>query len=525
MKKLTKLANSLVKNEKLLHRRNHQGLACMMKSATVMKQDFHSSALFRNEAIIDKTVSLDKTIEETNDSTVTETTGDVFVDDFLIEEVTKESEEPGDVITDMKKNVFDTFLKSSNFEPNIENLNKIMSYLKVEVDQNGMECNSDNELKQKVFKQLTEFCAFNRRVNEEHLLDTIKSLKSKHGILPVSSILGVLIKFYEERGCLKEAISIIENEMVATSTNENLIHTAMSVYGRAKNIERVEELFQKIHNPNGRHYATLVYAYVNSGMMEKAHEITVKLKGSKHLTADVFAPILNHHVKNNNLDLALRFFHEMPEMGIKRMTSTYSILITSACANDRNDLVSFLFSHMRKERVKPSLSTYSYLFYYYFYKDQMDKVYHYYIELQKDGYEIPINSYRILLLACADSKKLADLKQLEKIIIDKTGGMSNAYNIVYAYTVSGNINEAERVFFKFRDKIHDETLKERLYNTMLLSYLRSNQDYKAFSLLESFPFTPTARTVEILYREGAKDLPADVFHSQYKFGTPSNKKH
>ena len=442
------------------------------------------------------------TTETSLPTTPAPTIGDVFVDDFLLEEVSKESS-----INELKTAIFDSAIKHTNtFTPNVKVLNEILEYVK----KNGQE-DASPELQSEVFKQLSDLCIFNRRVSEEHLFDNIKSIKQ----LPRSSVYGVLMKFYEERGCIKEALEIFEN--VEDNNNENIIHTGITLYARMKDIEKVEALFSRLQNPNGRHWSSLVYAYVNVGMMEKAHEITVKLQGSKHLTADIFAPILNHHVKNNNIDLALRFFHEMPDMGIKRMTSTYTILISAACNQDRNDLISFLFSHMRKDKVKPSVSIYSFLFYYYFNKNQLDKVYHYYVELLKDGYEIPINSYRILLIALADSKKLNELKELERIIIDKTGGSNSAYQIIYAYTITGNLNEAERVFFRFRDKIQDESLRERLYNTMLATYLRFNQDWKAFSLLESFPFSPTSRTVEVLYREGAKDIPSDVFAAQYKF--------
>lgn len=438
----------------------------------------------------------------------------VFVDDFLVEEVEKEVEP-------LKQSIYDSYssFKKNSFTPNKTALNKILQFLK--------ECPQDEDpnTSQKVFKEFSEFAIGDRRVTEEHLLEHLKAMKNKYHSLAASSIFAVLLKFYEERGLVEESISIYENNLSGTPLNDNLANTVMSIYAKSKNVEKVEELFKKVSHPHGRHYTTLVYAYVNAGMMEKAHALTLSLKDSRHLNADIFAPILSHHCKNGNLDLSLRFFHEMPEMGIRRMTSTYSILMVAACENNRNDLISFLFSHMRKEKIKPSISIYTLLFGYYFSNEQLDKVYHYYVELLKDGYEIPVACYRPLLLTMGESKRFDEIKNLEKIIIEKTGGAANAYSIIYAYIACGHLNEAERVFFKFRSKIQDPDLRERLYNTMLFGYLRYCQDYKAFSLLESFPFTPTARTIEILYKEGSKDIPYEIFNSQYKFSAPTTKKY
>ncbi|KAG2378718.1 hypothetical protein C9374_007866 [Naegleria lovaniensis] len=439
----------------------------------------------------------------------------IFVDDFLIEEVEK-------AVEPLKQSIYDSLPshKKTSFKVNRNALNDVIRFVK--------EASSSEEqpdTTHKTFKEFSEFALGNRRVTEEHILEHLKVMKTKYNHLAASSIFAVLLKFYEERGAVEESISIYENNLAGTPLNDHLANTVMSIYARCKNVEKVEELFKTVSHPNGRHYTTLVYAYVNAGMMEKAHELTLSLKDSKYLNADVFAPILSHHCKSGNFDLALRFFHEMPEMGIKRMTSTYSILMVAACEHDRNDLISFLFSHMRKEKVKPSVSIYTLLFGYYFAKEQLDKVYHYYIELLKDGYEVPVACYRPLLITMGESKKLNEIKNLEKLIMDKTGGTANAYSIIYAYVVCGHLNEAERVFFKFRDKIQDLNLRERLYNTMLFGYLRYCQDYKAFSLLESFPFPPTARTIEILYKEGSKEIPHDIFNSQYKFAAPSAKKY
>ncbi|KAL9646060.1 hypothetical protein ABK040_007940 [Willaertia magna] len=478
-----------------------------------INKHFHINLLFQQYQQ-QPPIEEEETILEYEEEEEQQLINEVFVDDFLLRDEQDEEDS-------INKNKF--FPKGYNYLSNkskhhcdLITLNKIKELLGPNDENINFNKINKNECKE-IQRNLRDMFIFNSKINEKIILDFILNIKDKYnGNLPTKTLYFLLINFYIERKCDNIALDLFN---YFKDKDDLILNTGAAIHARLKNIKEVEDIIlNKVKNINQQHYATLIHGYLNINNLDKALEIVNILNNMlKKVNSDVLTPLLSYYIKNNDVDAALKLFNEIPNMGITRSLSTYNVMLSMSIQTNNHDLVNIILKQLKLDnQFKLNPGIYSHIIFYYFRNKNYDMVVNYYKQMKEHNIEIPIHSFHFLLIAVSKKKLLDEIKYLEKIIIEKTGGTIFAVDLLYAYSTVKELKEAERIFYYFKDLINKPKEIEKFYHVMLSTYLYFHKDVKAFSLLERFPFEVNDKTIEVLLKETKKQNYQSVVMNKLK---------
>merc|ERR1719171_2963635 len=138
----------------------------------------------------------------------------------------------------------------------------------------------------------------------------------------------------------------------------------IKAYGRAKDIERVRELWNEMR---GRHVTPtsitlgcMVDALVNNGLQEDAFELVREIREESEyaeiLNTVIYSTLLKGFAQTGRVQ---EVFEQMKEMGIACNTVSYNTMLDANARTGKMDRADELFREMVASGISPDVITYS----------------------------------------------------------------------------------------------------------------------------------------------------------------------
>merc|ERR1719199_737607 len=197
----------------------------------------------------------------------------------------------------------------------------------------------------------------------------------------------------------------------------------IKAYGRAKDIERVRELWSEMRahhvTPTSITLGCMVDALVNNGLQEEAFELVREIREESEfaeiLNTVIYSTLLKGFAQTRQPQRVQEVFEQMKEMGIACNTVSYNTMLDANARTGRMDRADELFREMQASGVSPDVITYSTLVKGYCQAGDIDKGYTVLNEMVDNGVHEPDEIlYNSLLDGCAKQHRVDDaLKLLE----------------------------------------------------------------------------------------------------------------
>merc|ERR1719240_63836 len=141
----------------------------------------------------------------------------------------------------------------------------------------------------------------------------------------------------------------------------------IKAYGRARDIERVRELWQEMRRrhvkPTSITLGCVIDALVNNGFPDEAHSLVREIKEDDDckdiLNTVIYSTLLKGFAQARQPGRVQDVFEEMKEMGISCNTVTYNTMLDANARTGKMDRADELFQDMVASGVTPDVITYS----------------------------------------------------------------------------------------------------------------------------------------------------------------------
>merc|ERR1719217_127717 len=141
----------------------------------------------------------------------------------------------------------------------------------------------------------------------------------------------------------------------------------IKAYGRAKDIERVRELWNEMRRrhvtPTSITLGCMVDALVNNGLQEEAFELVREIREESEysdiLNTVIYSTLLKGFAQTRQPGRVQEVFDEMKQMGIACNTVSYNTMLDANARTGRMDRADELFREMQASGVSPDVITYS----------------------------------------------------------------------------------------------------------------------------------------------------------------------
>merc|ERR1719387_2672014 len=189
----------------------------------------------------------------------------------------------------------------------------------------------------------------------------------------------------------------------------------IKAYGRAKDIERVQELWQEMRRrhvtPTSITLGRMVDALVNNGRPEEAFELVREIREESTfadiLNTVIYSTLLKGFAQSRQPGRVQEVFDEMKQMGIACNTVSYNTMLDANARTGKMDRADELFREMLASGVSPDVITYSTLVKGYCQAGDIDKGYQVLNEMVANGVHEPDEIlYNSLLDAAQNSTAL-----------------------------------------------------------------------------------------------------------------------
>jgi len=135
---------------------------------------------------------------------------------------------------------------------------------------------------------------------------------------------------------------------------------------RSHDMSRIPSLLQAMSeldiNPNVITYSTIIKAYSNEGLVDRALEVLVEMKGNKDITPDehTYNTVINGCARQGLCDQGLAILDEMCSSGVTPSNFTLSVLVKMAGRGRRLEKAFELCDEMREKfGLRPNLHVYN----------------------------------------------------------------------------------------------------------------------------------------------------------------------
>merc|ERR1719261_983733 len=308
----------------------------------------------------------------------------------------------------------------------------------------------------------------------------------------------------------------------------------IKAYGRARDIERVRELWNEMRRrhvtPTSITLGCMVDALVCNGLPDEAFELVREIRDESEfadiLNTVIYSTLLKGFAQARQPARVQEVFDEMKEMGIACNTVSYNTMLDANARTGKMDRADELFREMQSTGVSPDVITYSTLVKGYCQSGDIDKGYQVLNEMVANGVHEPDEIlYNSLLDGCAKQHRVDDALKLVEDMHNHNVRPSN-FTLSILVKLLGRSRRLNQAFSMVEEtcKRFDLQANIHVYTCLLYACFQNRQMPRALQLHDSMiteaGVEPDERTYAVLARgclgAGSIEKAANVVRAAYR---------
>merc|ERR1719159_341477 len=308
----------------------------------------------------------------------------------------------------------------------------------------------------------------------------------------------------------------------------------IKAYGRARDIERVRELWQEMRRrhvaPTSITLGCMVDALVRNSLPDEAFDLVRGIRDESEyadiLNTVIYSTLLKGFAQSRQPGRVQDVFEEMKQMGTACNTVSYNTMLDANAMTGRMDRADELFREMQASGVSPDVITYSTLVKGYCQAGDIDRGYQVLNEMVANGVHEPDEIlYNSLLDGCAKQHRVDDaLKLLEDM--HKHNVRPSNFTLSILVKLLGRSRRLNQAFSMVEEtcKRFDLQANIHVYTCLLYACFQNRQMPRALQLHDSMiteaGVEPDERTYAVLARgclgAGSCEKAANVVRAAYR---------
>merc|ERR1719482_1237622 len=308
----------------------------------------------------------------------------------------------------------------------------------------------------------------------------------------------------------------------------------IKAYGRAKDIERVRELWHEMRRrhvtPTSITLGCVIDALVNNGFPDEALSLVREIRDDGTckdiLNTVIYSTLLKGFAQARQPGRVQDVFEEMKEMGIACNTVSYNTMLDANARTGKMDRADELFREMVASGVSPDVITYSTLVKGYCQAGDIDKGFQVLNTMVKSGVHEPDEIlYNSLLDGCAKQHRVDDaLKLVEEM--HKHNVRPSNFTLSILVKLLGRSRRLNQAFSMVEEtcKRFDLQANIHVYTCLIFACFQNRQMPRALQLHDSMiteaGVEPDERTYSVLARgclgAGSCEKAANVVRAAYR---------
>merc|ERR1719443_441249 len=308
----------------------------------------------------------------------------------------------------------------------------------------------------------------------------------------------------------------------------------IKAYGRARDIERVRELWDEMSRrrvtPTSITLGCMVDALFNNGLPEEALELVRGIRDDSEyaeiLNTVIYSTLLKGFAQTRQPGRVQEVFEQMKEMGIACNTVSYNTMLDANARTGKMDRADELFREMQASGVSPDVITYSTLVKGYCQAGDIDKGYQVLNEMVANGVHEPDEIlYNSLLDGCAKQHRVDDALKLVEDMHKHNVRPSN-FTLSILVKLLGRSRRLNQAFAMVEEtcKRFDLQANIHVYTCLIFACFQNRQMPRALQLHDSMiteaGVEPDERTYAVLARgclsAGSCEKAANVVRAAYR---------
>merc|ERR1719159_1029991 len=308
----------------------------------------------------------------------------------------------------------------------------------------------------------------------------------------------------------------------------------IKAYGRARDIERVRELWNEMRRrhvtPTSITLGCMVDALVSNGFPDEAFELVREIRDESEfadiLNTVIYSTLLKGFAQTRQPGRVQDVFEEMKQMGIACNTVSYNTMLDANAMTGKMDRADELFREMQASGVSPDVITYSTLVKGYCQAGDIDRGYQVLNEMVASSVHEPDEIlYNSLLDGCAKQHRVDDaLNLLEDM--HKHNVRPTNFTLSILVKLLGRSRRLNQAFVMVEEtcKRFDLQANIHVYTCLLFACFQNRQMPRALQLHDSMiteaGVEPDERTYAVLTRgclsAGSCEKAANVVRAAYR---------
>merc|ERR1719243_499757 len=308
----------------------------------------------------------------------------------------------------------------------------------------------------------------------------------------------------------------------------------IKAYGRARDIERVRELWREMRahhvTPTSITLGCMVDALVRNSLPDEAFELVREIRDESEfadvLNTVIYSTLLKGFAQARQPGRVQDVFDEMKEMGIACNTVSYNTMLDANARTGRMDRADALFREMQASGVSPDVITYSTLVKGYCQAGDIDRGYQVLNEMVANGVHEPDEIlYNSLLDGCAKQNRVDDALNLLEDMHKNNVRPSN-FTLSILVKLLGRSRRLNQAFSMVEEtcKRFDLQANIHVYTCLIYACFQNRQMPRALQLHDSMiteaGIEPDERTYAVLARgclgAGSIEKAANVVRAAYR---------
>merc|ERR1719160_925189 len=307
----------------------------------------------------------------------------------------------------------------------------------------------------------------------------------------------------------------------------------IKAYGRARDIERVRELWGEMRRrnvtPTSITLGCVIDALVNNGFPDEALSLVREMKEDDMckdiLNTVIYSTLLKGFAQARQPGRVQEVFEEMKEMGIACNTVSYNTMLDANARTGKMDRADELFREMVASGISPDVITYSTLVKGYCQAGDIDQGFMVLKDMVKSGVHEPDEIlYNSLLDGCAKQHRVDDALKLVEDMHKNNVRPSN-FTLSILVKLLGRSRRLNQAFSMVEEtcKRFDPQANIHVYTCLIYACFQNRQMPRALELHDNMiteaGVEPDSRTYAVLSRgclnAGSLEKAADVVRAAY----------
>merc|ERR1719375_1860995 len=308
----------------------------------------------------------------------------------------------------------------------------------------------------------------------------------------------------------------------------------IKAYGRARDIERVRELWMEMRRrhvtPTSITLGCVVDALVNNGFPDEALALVREIRDDETcadiLNTVIYSTLLKGFAQARQPGRVQDVFEEMQQMGIACNTVSYNTMLDANARTGKMDRADELFREMLASGVMPDVITYSTLVKGYCQAGDIDQGFQVLKDMVKNGVHEPDEIlYNSLLDGCAKQHRVDDALKLVEDMYKQNVRPSN-FTLSILVKLLGRSRRLNQAFAMVEEtcKRFDLQANIHVYTCLIFACFQNRQMPRALQLHDSMiteaGVEPDERTYAVLARgclqAGSIEKAANVVRAAYR---------